>query len=325
MNRRHALRHVLVLALAPALSQRAGAQASDYPNRPIRFVVSYPPGGPTDIVSRELARPLSEALGQQVVVENKAGAAGLVGNESVARAAPDGYSLGLATSTMPIQESFVPKLPYETLRDFTLIGTVASGPLVLVVPPSLPARSLSELIALAKQKPGAMSYASPSSGSANHLCGELLKTETGIDVVHVPYKGGAPAEVDLMAGRVQFMFHTIAAALPKVRGGQLRAIAVTSPKRSPILPDVPTVAETLPGFAAITWYGVIGPAGLPADVVARLNAAINKSLESTALKERLLSFGMEPMPNTPEAFVAFYKAETSKWGKIVKSSGAKPD
>lgn len=298
---------------------------STYPTKPIRFVVSYPPGGPTDIVSRELARPLGEALGKPVIIDNRGGAAGTLGNDIVAKSPPDGYSLVLATSTMPIQETLLPSLPYDTLKDFTMIGAVASGPLVLVVPPSLPVNNVKELIALAKSKPGELSYASPSSGSANHLSAELLKTIAGIEAVHVPYKGAAPAEIDLMTGRVQFMFHTIAAAMPKIKGGQLRAIAVTSSQRSPILPDVPTVAETLPGFEAVTWYGVLAPAGLPPDITARLNADLNKSLVNPAFKERLLGLGMEPMPVTPAQFAAFWKNETVKWGKIVKASGAKPD
>lgn len=318
-------RQLSALALVLAASAGVALAQSTYPNKPIRFVVSYPPGGPTDIVSRELSRPLSESLGKPVVVDNRAGAAGTLGNDIVAKSPPDGYSLVLATSTMPIQDTMVAKLPYETLRDFTLIGTVAAGPLVLVVPPSLPAGNVRELIALARQKPGELSYASPSSGSANHLAGELLKTYAAIDVVHVPYKGAAPAELDLMAGRVHFMFHTIAAALPKVKAGQLRALAVTSAKRSALLPDVPTVGETVPGFEAITWYGVLAPAGLPADITQRLNADLNKSLSNPAFKERLLGLGMEPLPGTPAQFADFYREEAVKWGKIVKASGAKPD
>ena len=325
MRNERTIPRLVALAIALALSVGIALAQSAYPNRPIRFIVGYPPGGPTDIVSRELARPLSELLGKQVVIDNRAGAAGTLGNDLVAKAPPDGYAVVLATSTMPIQDTMVTNLPYDTLKDFTFIGTVASGPLVLVVPPSLPVHNVRELIALAKSKPGELSYASPSSGSANHLAGELLKTQTGIDAVHVPYKGAAPAEVDLMGGRVQFMFHTIAAALPRVKAGQLRAIAVTSAARSPILPDVPTVAETVPGFEAITWYGVLAPAGLPADVTQRLNADLNKSLQNPALKEKLLALGMEPMPGTPAQFVSFYKDEAVKWGKIVKASGAKAD
>ncbi len=317
-----ALPGLCLLAMAGAVAAQATAT---YPNKTIRFIVSYPPGGPTDIVSRELSQPLSVALGQQVIIDNKPGAAGTLGNDLVAKAPPDGYSLVLATSTMPIQETLVAKLPYETLKDFTLIGTIASGPLVLVVPPSLQATTVRELIALAKQKPGALSYASPSSGSANHLAAELLKTFAGIDVVHIPYKGAAPAEIDLMGGRVDFMFHTIAAALPKVKAGQLRALAVTSPKRSPILPDVPTVGETVPGFEAITWYGVLGPAGLPAEITQRLSADLSKSLQNPQFKEKLAALGMEPMALAPAQFAEFYKTEMVKWGKIVKASGAKAD
>ena len=302
----------------------AVAQAG-FPNKPLRFVVSYPPGGPTDILSRELSRPLTDALGQPVVVENRAGAAGTLGNDNVAKAPPDGYALVLATSTMPIQDTLVAKLPYDTLRDFTFIGTVAAGPLLLVVPASGPVHSVRDLISLANQKPGALSYASPSSGSANHLSAELLKTSTGIDVVHVPYKGAAPAEIDLIGGRVHFMFHTIAAALSKIKSGQLRALAVSSAKRSPVLPEIPTVGETVPGFESFTWYGVLAPAGVPPDITRRLNGELNKVLALPSFKEKLFILGMEPMPGTAAQFVDFYRDEAVKWGKLVKASGAKAD
>jgi tripartite-type tricarboxylate transporter receptor subunit TctC len=308
-----------------AMVEPAAAQAP-YPNRPIRLVVGYPPGGPVDITARELAKVLSESLGQQVVVDNRAGATGIVGNEFVAKAAPDGYTLLLAASPMVIHETLYAKLPYDTLRDFTLIGTIGSAPLLLVTPPGSPAGNVQELIALAKSKPGELSYASPGTGSVNHLAGESLKTTSGIDVVHVPYKGAAPAETDVMGGRVAFMFDTIPSALPKVRAGQMRALAVTSAKRTPIAPDIPTVAESgLPGFDAITWYGVMGPANLPADVAARLNTELNTALDSPAFRERLGSLGLEAMPGTPQQFVQFYRSETVKWGKVVKSSGAKAD
>ena len=314
------------LAAVPfGLSAIAHAQ-SDYPNRPIKLVVGYPPGGPVDITAREMGRVLSESLGQNVVVDNRPGASGLIGNEIVAKSAPDGYSLVAATSVMAIQETLFPKLPYDTAKDFTFVGSLVSAPLLLVVPNSLPVKSVQDLIALAKQKPGELSYASPSSGSANHLAAELLKTMAGIDLVHIPYKGGAPAETDLIAGRVAFTFATIASALPKVRQGQMRAIAVSSSHRSPIAPEIPTVAESgLPGFDAITWYGVLGPAGMPTDVTMRLNSAINSALQAPALKEKLISQGLEPMPGTPQQFVDFYKAESAKWGKVAKTSGAKLD
>ena len=318
------LSHSLISLLLTTGCSLALAQAG-YPNKPLRFVVSYPPGGPTDILSRELVRPLTEALGQPVVVENRAGAAGTLGNDNVAKAPPDGYALVLATSTMSIQDTLVAKLPYDTLRDFTFVATVASGPLLLVVPASGPVHNVRDLIALAKQKPGALSYASPSSGSANHLSAELLKTNTGIDVVHVPYKGAAPAEIDLIGGRVHFMFHTIAAALSKVKSGQLRALAVSSAKRSPVLPDVPTVGETVPGFESLTWYGVLAPAGLPGEITRRLNAEVNKALALPAFKDKLFTLGMEPMPGTPAQFVDFYRDDAVKWGKLVKTSGAKAD
>jgi len=316
----------LSAAVIPAIVATPVLAQAPYPNRPIRLVVGYPPGGPVDITARALAQVLSQSLGTQVVVDNRPGATGIVGNELVARSAPDGYTLVLAASPMVIHETLYEKLPYDTLRDFTLIGTIASAPLLLVAPPNSPAGNVKELIALAKSKPGELSYASPGTGSVNHLAGESLKTMSGIDVVHVPYKGAAPAETDVMGGRVAFMFDTIPSALPKVRAGQMRGLAVTSASRTPIAPDIPTVAESgLPGFDAITWYGLMGPANLPVDVAARLNAELNKALDSPAFRERLAALGLEAMPGTPQQFAQFYRSETVKWGKVVKSSGAKPD
>jgi len=315
-----ALSAATLAAALPAMAQ------APYPNRPVKLVVGYPPGGPVDITARELAKVLSQSLGAQVVVDNRPGATGIVGNEVVAKSPPDGYTLVMAASPMVVHETLYEKLPYDTLRDFTFIGTIASAPLLLVAPPGSHATNVKELIAMAKAKPGALSYASPGTGSVNHLAAESLKTMSGIDAVHVPYKGAAPAETDVMGGRVAFMFDTIPSALPKVRAGQMRALAVTSSKRTSIAPDIPTVAEQgLPGFDAITWYGIMGPANLPPDIAARLNSELDKALQSPAFRERLTALRLEPMPGTPQQFMQFYRTETVKWGKVVKSSGAKAD
>jgi tripartite-type tricarboxylate transporter receptor subunit TctC len=310
-----------LLAFACSVAMAQGA----FPSKPVRMVVAYPPGGPVDIVGRALAQPLSESLGQPVVVDNRAGAGGVVGTEFVARAAPDGYTILFTSTPLAIQESLFAKLPYSALKDFTLIGGVAAGPQMLVVGTSIPANNVRELIALAKAQPGKLNYASPSSGGANHLAAEMFKSMAGIDAVHVPYKGGAPAELDLLGGRVTFMFHSLPAAMQQVRAGRLRALAVTSRNRVAMAPDVPTVAEFLPDFEVTSWYAVVGPAGMPADVVSRLNADLNKAIRGPAMKDRMASQGIEPIPGTPEQYAEFLRREIAKWAKVVKESGAKAD
>jgi tripartite-type tricarboxylate transporter receptor subunit TctC len=290
------------------------------------MIVAYPPGGPVDVVARSLGRELGEALGQPVVIENKAGGNGIIGTELVARAVPDGYTLLMASTPLAIQETLYKKLPYSALRDFTPVAAVGGGPQVLVVNPNVPANTVQELIALAKAKPGQLNYASPSTGGANHLAGEMLKTMAGIDVMHIPYKGGAPAETDLIGGRVTFMFASLPAALARVRSGQLRALGVTSLERVAAAPDIPTLAESgLPGFEVTSWYGVVGPAGIPNDVVARLNAEINKALSSPGMRDRLSALGVEGTPWTPQQFADFLRRDTSKWAKVIRDSGAKVD
>ena len=325
---KHALPIALVLLLAAlAAGPLAHAQsAAAYPLKSIQLVVAYPPGGPVDVVGRFLAERLTQLLGQNVYINNRAGAGGIIGTEFVARSAPDGYTLLLTSTPMAIQETLYKKLPYAALRDFSAIAEVATGPQMLVVGLSIPATNVKELIALAKAQPGKLSYASPSTGGANHLAGEMLKTMAGIDVVHVPYKGGAPAELDLIAGRVAFMFHSLPAAVQQVKAGRLRALAVTSVRRTPAAPDVPTVAESgLPDFEVSSWYGVVGPAGLPVEVVARLNADINKALLEPELKERMTSLGIEGTPGTPADFTEFLKRDIARWAKVIKDSGATAD
>lgn len=313
---------LVVMWVAPP----AAAQGSSYPDRPIHLIVGFPPGGPVDVVARALGQELEKLLGQPVVIENRAGAGGIIGTEVVARAAPDGYTLLLATTTLTIQETLYNNLSYSALRDFTPIAAIAAGPQVLIVNKDVPAKNLRELIALAKSKPGQLNYASPSTGGANHLAGEMLKTMAGIDVMHIPYKGGAPAETDLIGGRVTFMFASLPAALARVRAGQVRAIAVTSTKRVDAAPDIPTLAESgLPGFEVSSWYGVAGPAAMPRDVVMRLNSEVNKALSAVHMKERMVGLGVEGTPGTPEQFGDFLRKDTARWAKVIKESGAKPD
>ena len=311
--------------LLACLASAAWAQA--YPNHPIRLVVPFPAGGTTDILARDAAPKLTEALGQSVVVDNRPGAGGNIGADLVAKSAPDGYTLLMGTvGTHAINPSLYAKMPYDHVKDFAPVVLVAGVPNVLVVNPSLPVNSVADLIKLAKSKPGAINFASSGNGTSIHLSGELFKTMAGVDMTHVPYKGSAPALTDLMGGQVQVMFDNLPSSLQQIKAGKLRAIAVTSAKRSPALPDVPTIAESgLPGFEASSWFGVLAPAGTPPAIVARLNAEINKWLQSPEGKEQLLGQGAQAAGGTPEQFAAHIRAETDKWAKVVKASGAKVD
>jgi tripartite-type tricarboxylate transporter receptor subunit TctC len=304
------------------------AAAQPYPSKPIRFVVPFPPGGPLDIMGRGIAQKLQEAWGQPVVVDNRPGAGGGIGADLVAKSPGDGYTLLMgAVSTHAINPSLYAKIPYDPQKDFVAVALVAQVPNILVVNPSLPVHSVKELIDYARAKPGSFSFGSGSTGSTGHLAGELFKAEARVDMVHIPYKGGAPAMQDLLAGQTQLMFDNLANALPQVKAGKLRALAVTTLKRAPAVPDLPTVAESgLPGFDLTTWFGVFVPAGTPRETVAKLNAEIVKSLESKALAERLAAMGAAPPENnTPETFAAFVRAEAAKYAQVVKSSGARVD
>ena len=312
-------------ALLACLASAAWPQA--YPNHPIRLVVPFPAGGTTDILARDAAPKLTEALGQSVVVDNRPGAGGNIGADLVAKSQPDGYTLLMGTvGTHAINPSLYAKMPYDHIKDFVPVVLVAGVPNVLVVNPSLPVNSVADLIKLAKSKPGSINFASSGNGTSIHLSGELFKTMAGVDMMHVPYKGSAPALTDLIGGQVQVMFDNLPSSLPQIKAGKLRAIAVTSLKRSPALPDVPTINESgLPGFEASSWFGVLAPAGTPPGVVARINAEINKWLQSPEGKEQLLAQGAQAAGGTPEQFAAHIRAETDKWAKVVKASGAKVD
>jgi tripartite-type tricarboxylate transporter receptor subunit TctC len=312
----------LVTTLAAAC---AFAQA--YPTKPIRVIVPFPPGGAVDFYARVVQPPLSELLGQQIVIENKVGASGMVGAEAVAKSAPDGYTLLLGNiASLAINVGIYPKMAYDPLKDFTPVIRTVDVNYVLVVHPSLPVKTVAELVAYAKANPGKLSYGSAGSGSLPHLGTELFKAQTGTDMVHIPYKGGGPMVTDLLGGNVQLVIADQANLMPHVQSGKLRALAVATPRRSPNAPDLPTIAESgLAGFDATAWQGLVGPAGLPPDVVKRLNDAFNQVMAMPAVREKLVGGGLEPVGGTPEQFRAFIASEIAKWTKISKDVGAKAE
>jgi len=311
-----------VFVAAAALAQLACAQS--WPSKPIRYVVPFPPAGATDILARIVAEKISGPLGQQVVVENRAGAAGNLGMELVARSAPDGYTVVMSTAAQSINETLYPKLSFSLARDFAPIALVAHVPNIMEVHPSVPAKTVKEFIALAKAHPGQINYASSGSGTSIHLSAELFMMMTGVRMVHVPYKGSGPALTDLMAGQVSVMFDNLPSSMVYIKAGRLRPLAVTTRTRYPGLPDIPTVAEAgVPGYEAIAWFGMLGPAALPRDVVMRLNTEVNRAIQLPDVAERLAQQGAIPEAMTPENFGAFIRGEIAKWAKVVKASGAK--
>ena len=303
------------------------ATAQSYPQRPIRFVIPYAPGGNTDMIGRVLGAKLTESMGQTIVVENRGGAATLIGAENVAKSPPDGYSMLLATSTtLAINPHLYKTLPYDPLTDFTPVILVARIPMVLVVHPALPVKTVKEFIALAKARPGEINYATSGPGGSGHMAGELFRMVAGVNLVHIPYKGAPPALNELIAGQVQVMFGTILATAPHVRAGRVRAIAITGPQRSNALPEVATFAEA--GFAhydASSWNGILVPAGTPRAIVERLNAELVRILASPLVLERLAPDGAIPVPTTPEEFSAFIRSEIVKWAKVVKAANIRID
>jgi len=313
--------------LAVLLSFPLLAAEQAYPSKPIRLVVPFPAGGSLDVVARAIGQKLTEAWGQPVVIDNRPGAGGNIGADLVAKSAPDGYTiLEGALSTHAVNVSLYAKMPYDPIKDFAPITLVAVTPNVLVLNASYPVNSVPELLAYARANPGKLSFGSGSNGSAGHLAGELFKTEAGVDMVHIPYKGGAPAMQALLAGDTQLMFDNLANSAAQLKAGKLKALAVTTAKRSSLMPELPTLSETgLPGFDIYTWWGFMAPAGTPKEIVAKWNAEVTRILNSPEMKAFFAQQGAEPAPDSPEQFAALIRSEISKYAKIVKQSGAKVD
>ncbi|HEX2828123.1 MAG TPA: tripartite tricarboxylate transporter substrate binding protein [Burkholderiales bacterium] len=319
------LRYAACLAAALGCTTAAHGQTA-YPLKPIRLVAPFPPGGGTDFLARLFGQKMSETLSQQVVVDNRGGAGGTIGTDIVAKAPPDGYTIILVSASHAINPGLYPKLPYDSIHDFAPITQIATSPGILVVNPSLPVKTVKELIALARAKPGQINYASAGSGTPPHLAGELFKLMAKIDMVHVPYKGNAPAFTDVIGGQVSLIFPTMPSAMPFIKSGKLRPIAVTSAKRSPAAPDIPTIAESgLPGYEATSWYGILAPGRTPREIVAKLHEVLVSIIGAPDMKDKLAAQGLDPVGNTPQQFAAMIKAEIAKWLKVVKASGAKPE
>ncbi len=314
----------VIAAMAPAQSLAASA---DYPNRPIRFVVPFAPGGNADTVARNAAQKMADAVGQQIVIDNRSGANGNIGMEIVARAAPDGYTIVLGyIANVAIAPSLVSKLPYDPIKDYAPITLLATAANIVVVHSSVQARSLKELIALSKARPKSINFSSAGVASVGHLTGELFNTVAGADFQHVPYKGSAQGVIDLVAGQIQMLIGGMSSVMPHVKGGRLRALAVTGAQRSVAAPDVPTVAESLwPNFEATAWYGALAPAGTPRPVVTKLHGEFAKALAQPDVKQRLENLGYQIVASPPDVFAAYIKTEIAQWAKVVKASGAKAE
>ena len=311
-------------AFAAVLAPLASA-AQNYPTRAVRLMVPFPPGGATDIIGRLVSAKMQDVWGQPVVVENKPGAGTVVGTDYVAKSAPDGTTLGMVVTAYVINPSLRGDLPYNTLKDLSGVTQVSVQHLVMAANPSFPANNIPELIALAKKEPGKLAYATPGSGTAMHLSIELLKTSSGIDLVHVPYKGGAPAQQDVMAGRVPILMDVLYAVQPLIKSGRIKVLALLSPQRAPESPEYPVVSESVPGVSALSLVGIVAPSATPRDLVNRIGADIARAVKASDLTERMRQQGMEPIGSTPEQFDALIRSEIEKWAKVVKQSGAKVD
>jgi len=310
-------------ATLPATSRIASAQA--YPSRPVRLIAALPAGGTPDIVGRLMGQWLSERLGQPFIVDNRPGAGSNIGTEVVVRAPPDGYTLLVASTANAINATLYDNLSFNFIRDIVPVAGIYRSPLVMTVNPSVPAKTIPEFISYAKANPGRINMASAGNGTPQHVAGELFKMMAGVNMVHVPYRGSAPARTDLLGGQVQVMFDVVVSSIEYIRAGKLRALAVTAATRQEVLPDVPTVGEFLPGYEAMTWGGVGAPTGTPAEIVEKLNTQINAALADPAMQAQLADLGSAPMPMSPADFGKFIGDETDKWGKVVKFSSAKPD
>ena len=313
--------------LVAALLLSAAASAQSWPAKPVRFIVPFPPGGSTDVLGRIVAVKLTETLGQQVIVDNRGGAGGIIGTDIVVKSPPDGYTL-LMTASAPIaiNVTLMKNVPYDPLKDLAPVSRIGSTPLVLVIHPSVPARSVKELIALLRARPNDFTYASAGSGTPQHLSAELFKTLANVKMRHVPYKGSGPAMIDVISGQIPITFEVFITALPYVKGGRLRALAQTGSTRSAHLPDVPTIGETgVPGYESAGWYGVLAPAGTPPAIVGRLHADMARIMSGADMQQRMAELGADPARETPEQFGAFIRAEIVKWAKVIKDSGATAD
>ncbi len=316
------------IAASPATGHaQVTAQAQAWPAKPLRWIIPFPPGGGTDVMSRVISQKLSERIGQPVVVENRAGSGGTIGLEAAARAPADGYNLVMGqAANLAVAPALYKKLPYDPVKDFAPITNAVSAPLVLVVNPALPVKTVKELSALARARPDQLTFGSPGNGTAGHLAGEQLKIAAKAKMTHIPYKGNVPAMTDVLGGQISMLFSTIPPVLGQVRTNRLRALATTGAQRAAVLPTVPTLAESgLPEFVLVNWWGVLAPAGTPPDIVSRLNAEIVKILQLPDVRERIAAEGGEPSPNSPEQFAKFIAAEVVKWGTLVRASGAQVD
>jgi tripartite-type tricarboxylate transporter receptor subunit TctC len=315
------------LAIAAcAVAAPLPVQAQAYPNKPVRMILAFPPGGPTDIVARVIAQKLTEQMGQQVLVDNKPGAGGNIAAEQVAKSPTDGYTIFYNTSAIVIGPALYAKVNYDTLRDFAPVALTAAIPMVLMVNPQLPAKSVKEFIDLARSKPGQLNYGSSGTGTITHLASAMFSTQAGIQTQHVPYKGSAPALIDLAAGQVQFMTDTINTGLPYIKDGRMRGLAVTSLKRSVVLPDLPTFHESgLTGFDAAAWQGIVVPTGTAPEIIARLNTETNRALQNPDVRARLAAQGADSLGGTPAEYAAYIRSEMPRWAKAIKDSGAKAD
>lgn len=317
---------IAIVAMTATLAAFPSVAADAFPNRPIRLIVPFAPGGSVDIAGRLITEAWGKQLGQPVVADNRAGASGNIGMDQLAKSKPDGYTLAINNVALAVNPALFAKLPFDTAKDFASVGTMGTSQHVLVVSNTLPAKDVKALVASAKAQPGKLSFGSAGSGSTFHMAAELFKTEAGVDILHVPYKGGGPALVDTIAGQVQMSFPVLSAALPQVQGGKLRALAVTGPKRSPLMPDVPTMAEAgLPNYRFETWFIVSAPAGTPKDVLAKLNQTLNAALAQPELKARLIKEGFEPLTMSPTQADAMLRKEMVRWAAVVKQAGITPE
>jgi tripartite-type tricarboxylate transporter receptor subunit TctC len=320
------LKRMALAALALLNCVSASAQTTQFPAKPVRIIVAFPPGGGVDIVARVIGPKLSEMWGQQAIVENRAGASGVIGTEVAARAAPDGHTWLIGTmGNLAVNQYLYPKMAVDPQRDLAPVTQVVAVHFVMVAHPSLPARTVKDVIALARARPGQINYSSSGPGGAPHLGGELLKSMTGIDIVHIPYKGSGPSFVDLLGGQVSLTFDSLLQSLPYIKAGRLNAIAVMGPKRSPLLPQTPTIAETIPGFALTNWFGLVVPTGTPREVIARVYSDVSKVLSQAEIRDKIRGMGADVVGSPPDQFAAFMRAETAKWAKIVKEANIRAE